>query len=89
MGGAGGNNVELAIDAFCAGHDMLLWDLEYVDVLEEKIKSGEIPMERLDDAVRRIFEAEKSLSVREKKKRRIIMSRMQKLRKSPKNPPLC
>ena len=40
MGGAGGNNVELAIDAFCAGHDMLLWpDLEYVDVLEKKSKA--------------------------------------------------
>lgn len=56
MGGAGGNNVELAIEAFAAGHDMLLWpDLEYVDALEKKIESGEIPMERLNDAVRRIL----------------------------------
>lgn len=69
MGGAGGNNVNLAIDAFCAGHDMLLWpDLEYVDVLEEKIKSGEIPMERLDDALRRILRLKKFVGVGEKRK---------------------
>ncbi len=68
MGGAGGNNVELAIDAFCAGHDMLLWpDLEYVDVLEEKIKSGEIPMERLDDAVRRILRLKEFVGAGEKR----------------------
>ncbi len=56
MGGAGGSSVELEIAAFEAGHDMLLWpNMEYVDVLEEKILNGEIPMERLDDAVERIL----------------------------------
>ncbi len=56
MGGTGGNPVDLQIEAFKAGHDMLLWpSLEYVDVLEEKLLSGEIPMERLDDAVERIL----------------------------------
>lgn len=56
MGGTGGNSAELAIKAFEAGNDMLLWpDMSYVDVLEEKINNGEIPMSRLDDAVEKIF----------------------------------
>jgi len=56
MGGTAGNSVEFAVEAFKAGHDMLLWPpLEYVDVLEEKILNGEISEERLDDAVERVF----------------------------------
>ncbi len=56
MGGAGGGSVEADLKAFEAGNDMLLWPtMEYVDVLEEKILNGEIPMERLDDAVERIL----------------------------------
>lgn len=68
MGGAGGNSVQLAIDAFCAGHDMLLWPpMEYVDTLEEKILNGEIDEERLDDAVTRIMRVKEWLRVGEKR----------------------
>ncbi len=56
MGGFSGSNCELEIEAFLAGSDILLWPtLEYMDVLEQKILSGEIPESRLDDAVERIL----------------------------------
>lgn len=64
MGGAGSAGVQFAIDAFLAGHDMLLWpDIRYADVLEEKILCGEIPMARLDDAVERILRVKKIMNV--------------------------
>ena len=44
------------IEAFKAGCDMLLWPSEnYPDNLEKAILSGEVSMERLDDAVERIL----------------------------------
>ena len=44
------------IEAFKAGCDMLLWPSEnYADNLEKAVLSGEVPMERLDDAVERIL----------------------------------
>lgn len=59
MGGIGGfypDQKEIAIQAFKAGVDMLLWPkLEFMDELEARILSGEIPMSRLDDAVERIW----------------------------------
>ncbi|MBQ3553116.1 MAG: glycoside hydrolase family 3 protein [Clostridia bacterium] len=58
MGGFGGSSCELEIEAFKAGNDMLLWpNMEYVDILEEKILSGEISEELLDEKVRRILAA--------------------------------
>ncbi|PCK02923.1 MAG: hypothetical protein COA42_21860 [Alteromonadaceae bacterium] len=59
MGGIGGfyrDTQEIAIQAFKAGVDMLLWPkLEFMDEMEARILSGEIPMSRLDDAVERIW----------------------------------
>lgn len=44
------------IESFKAGCDMMLWpSATYADSLEKAILSGEIPMERLDDAVTRIL----------------------------------
>lgn len=59
MGGAAGyykNELETSIEAFKAGVDMVLWPtLKYMDSVEVRIKRGEIPMSRLDDAVERIW----------------------------------
>jgi beta-N-acetylhexosaminidase len=47
---------EAEIKCFEAGCDMLLWpQLRVVDNIEERIKSGKIPMSRLDDALSRIL----------------------------------
>ena len=47
---------ESEIQSFLAGVDMLLWpDYSYMDSVEEKIGTGEIPMQRLDDAVKRVW----------------------------------
>lgn len=59
MGGAAGyypNELETSIACFEAGVDMMLWpSLSYMDTVEVRILRGEIPMERLDDAVARIW----------------------------------
>lgn len=59
MGGFAGwypNKGISEIESFKAGCDMMLWPSEaYADNLEKAILSGEIPMERLDDAVTRIL----------------------------------
>ena len=59
MGGAAGyyeNELETSIEAFKAGVDLVLWpSLKYMDSVEVRIKRGEIPMSRLDDAVERIW----------------------------------
>lgn len=48
--------VETQIQAFKAGTDLMLWpSLAYFDALEQRIRSGEIPLQRLDDAVRRVW----------------------------------
>lgn len=59
MGGIGGyygDPMQTAIETFKAGVDIVLWpSLEYMDEIEKRINSGEIPMARLDDAVSRIW----------------------------------
>jgi beta-N-acetylhexosaminidase len=59
MGGAAGyyeNELETSLAAFKAGVDLVLWPtLKFMDSLEVRIKRGEIPMSRLDDAVERIW----------------------------------
>ena len=51
-----GNDMEGEIQSFKAGMDVLLWpDYGYLDEMEKRIKTGEVPMSRLDDAVRRIW----------------------------------
>ncbi|HRS17888.1 MAG TPA: glycoside hydrolase family 3 N-terminal domain-containing protein [Bacteroidales bacterium] len=59
MGGASGfydNALEASVKCFEAGADMILWpSLAYMDTVEARILRGEIPMQRLDDAVERIW----------------------------------
>lgn len=70
MGGFRGyykNSLESEIECFKAGVDILLWpSYEYMDTLEVRIKRGEIPMARLDDAVQRIWNLKKKLGLFEK-----------------------
>ncbi len=65
MGGfVGKGGLENQARSFAAGNDMMLWpDIEYMDLVEEKILSGEIPMERLDDAVTRILALKEKLGI--------------------------
>lgn len=56
MGGCGlEDQVEQAVASFACGADLLLWPpLEAGDRIVEEIEKGNIPMERLDDALERI-----------------------------------
>ena len=65
MGGfTGADGLENQVRSFAAGNDMLLWpDIEYMDLVEEKILDGEIPMERLDDAVERVLAMKEKLGI--------------------------
>ncbi len=52
------------IECFKAGSDMLLWpDLAYFDALEKALESGEVSMERLDDAVERVLTMKEKLGL--------------------------
>ncbi len=59
MGGAAGyykDELETSVACFRAGVDLMLWpDLSFMDTLEARILRNDIPMERLDDAVERIW----------------------------------
>lgn len=59
MGGFRGwydNQLEGEIHSFLAGVDVLLWpSYAFMDTLEARITRGEIPMERLNDAVKRVW----------------------------------
>ncbi len=59
MGGASGyypNELETSIACFKAGVDLMLWpELAFMDTLEARILRNEIPIQRLDDAVERIW----------------------------------
>lgn len=67
MGGFRGyydDQVEGEIQGFLAGMDVLLWpSYEFVDETESRIKRGEIPMARLDDAVSRVWEMKRKLKL--------------------------
>ena len=71
MGGAAGfyeNELETSIQAFKAGVDMVLWPtLKFMDTLEIRIKRGEIPMARLNDAVERIWGVKEKFGLLKKK----------------------
>jgi len=60
MGGMAGyfvSPLETQIESFKAGCDMMLWPApEYIDSVEARVIRGEIPIERLNDAVQRIWE---------------------------------
>jgi beta-N-acetylhexosaminidase len=48
--------LETQIQTFKAGIDLLLWpDLAYFDELENRVKTGDVSMARLDDAVSRVW----------------------------------
>lgn len=48
--------LETQLQAFKAGTDLMLWpSLAYMDALAKRLQSGEIPMQRLDDAVSRVW----------------------------------
>ncbi len=59
MGGFRGwydSSLEGEIESFKAGVDVLLWpSYAFMDTLEMRIKRGEIPMSRLNDAVQRVW----------------------------------
>lgn len=59
MGGFRGwyaNRMEGEIRSFLAGVDVLLWpSYGYLDEVEKRVRQGRIPMERLDDAVSRVW----------------------------------
>lgn len=65
MGGFTGNRaMENMIRAFEAGHDVLLWPpVQIIDEIEKRILAGEIPMERLDDAVSRVWALKERLGL--------------------------
>jgi beta-N-acetylhexosaminidase len=70
MGGFRGyykNQLEGEIASFKAGVDVLLWpSYAFLDSIEQQISSGEIPMERLDDAVRRVISIKVKLGLFDK-----------------------
>lgn len=70
MGGFRGwypNQLEGEIQSFLAGVDVLLWpSYEFMDTVEARIKRGQIPMARLDDAVSRIWAMKKKFGMLDK-----------------------
>lgn len=71
MGGATGyyeSALEASVQCFAAGADIILWPaIEYMDTVENRIRRGEIPMSRLDDAVERIWRLREQYGLLEKK----------------------
>ena len=65
MGGfAGPEALDNMVESFKAGSDMLLWPpAEYIDYMEQKILAGEVSMERLDDAVSRVWALKEKLGL--------------------------
>ncbi len=52
------------IECLKAGVDMLLWPkLEYIDNVEKMVEAGEIPIERINDAVERIWNVKDKLGL--------------------------
>lgn len=70
MGGFAGNKcMDNMIRSFVGGNDMLLWPAyEYIDVMEQKILTGEIDEKLLDAAVERIWNMKKEYGILEGKK---------------------
>jgi len=61
------NELETQIECFKAGADVLLWpDLIFMDTLEQRILRKEIPIERLNDAVSRVWNMKKKLGLFDK-----------------------
>lgn len=61
-----------AVRCLKAGNDMMLWpDLDYFDRIEAAVKNGDICMDRLNDAVDRIWRMKEKLGVFEPEKIKI------------------
>ena len=75
MGGFRGwydSQLEGEIHSFLAGVDILLWpSYEFMDTLEARILRKEIPEERLDDAVSRVWNFKRSLGLMDKNRQLI------------------
>lgn len=65
MGGFVGNNaMENMVKAFEVGHDILLWPpVQVIDEIEKRVLDGRIPMERVDDAVSRVWALKEHLGL--------------------------
>jgi len=76
MGGASGyypNELETSIASFAAGVDLMLWpNLTFMDSVEARIKRKEIPMQRLDDAVARIWALKERYGLLKKKEQILV-----------------
>jgi len=70
MGGFRGwydSPLESEIESFKAGVDILLWpSYTYMDTLEVRIKRGDIPLSRLDDAVQRVWSLKERFGILKK-----------------------
>lgn len=68
------DTADSAVQCLIAGNDMMLWpDLEYFDRIEAAIKNGEMSVDRLNDAVDRIWKMKEKLGAFEPEK--IIVAR--------------
>lgn len=80
MGGCAGyydNELELSVQCFVAGCDIVLWpSLAYMDTIEARINRGEIPMARLDEAVERIWALRERFNLIKKKEADSIFTAM-------------
>lgn len=78
MGGMAGfheNKMDMYIDCFNAGCDMMLWpSMSYVDAMVEAVESGRVSIERLDDAVRRIFNMKEKLGLFDRDNAPVLLS---------------
>lgn len=65
MGGfAGVDGIKNQVRSLTAGNDLLLWpSFEYMDEVERLVLAGEIPMERIDDAVSRVLEFKEKVGI--------------------------
>lgn len=94
MGGFRGwykNQLEGEIQSFIAGNDVLLWpSYAFMDTLEVRIKRGEIPMERLNDAVQRVWALKERFGLLEKNRQLIRdMSPKEKLEAASTSKSIC
>lgn len=82
MGGIQGwyeSDVEMLIESFKAGCDMMLWPQKgYLDGMMRAVESGYISMERLDDAVSRILKLKEKLGLFDKDNEPILLSKEEK-----------
>lgn len=82
MGGMMGyheDELDMCVDSFNAGCDMMLWpSAGYVDRMLRAVETGEVSMERLDDAVSRILKMKEKLGLFEKDNRPVLLTAEEK-----------